>query len=178
MAAETAGEQTGTFVFTVDFESPEKYAAQVAAMDEDNELRDLTVSLTRSTSPITMLSTAVSSEIPLPNAHKSGRGSIIEVHITKVALGRFDGAIHEADAVATLLEKAGAVGVQVFSLSYAGAQSGCLGLAVEWPSAKAQAQSAAVWASDPFGAQMTVSMLNGTSATTLLSSALYRDIPL
>ena len=51
MAAETAGEQTGTFVFTVDFESPEKYAAQVAAMDEDNELRDLTVSLTRSTSP-------------------------------------------------------------------------------------------------------------------------------
>ena len=33
MAADTAGEQTGTFVFSVEFESPEKYAAQVAAMD-------------------------------------------------------------------------------------------------------------------------------------------------
>jgi len=85
-----------------------------------------------------VLSTALSNEILLPNAHKSGRGSIIEVHLTKVALGRFDGAIHEADGVATLLEKAGAVGAQAFSLAYVGAQSGCLGLAIEWPSAKAQ----------------------------------------
>jgi len=50
LAADTAGEQTGTFVFTVQFESIEKYAAQVEELDQDSELRDLQISLTRSTS--------------------------------------------------------------------------------------------------------------------------------
>jgi hypothetical protein len=178
LAADTAGEQSGTFVFTVQFESIEKYGSQVEELDQDNELRDLQISLTRSTSPIVSLGASISTEIPLPGTHKSGRGSIVEVHIVKPALGRFEGAIQEADTAATLLEKAGAVNVQAFTMAYAGIMSGSLGLAVEWPSVKAQALAGNIWVTDPAGSALMAAMVNGTSASTLLSSALYREIPL
>ena len=178
LAADTAGEQTGTLVFTVEFESLERYASDIEKIDQDGEVRDLQISLTRSTSPIVTLATSLSTEIPLPGKHKSGHGPIVEVHITKPATGRFEGAVEEAHNVATLLEKAGAVGVQAFSMAYAGAQSGSVGLAVEWPSVAVQAKSGAIWATDPVGTKLMSAMLNGTSASTLLSSALYRDIPL
>ena len=178
LAADTAGEQSGTFVFTVQFESIEKYGSQVEELDQDNELRDLQISLTRSTSPIVSLGASISTEIPLPGSHKTGRGSVLEVHFVKPALGRFEGAIQEADTAATLMEKAGAVNVQAFSMAYAGMQSGSLGLAIEWPSVKAQALAGNIWATDPVGSALMAAMINGTSASTLLSSALYREIPL
>ena len=178
LAADLAGEQTGTLVFSMEFESPERYAALIDEIDQDSEITQMRVSLTRSDSPVTILSTSLSSEIPLPTARTRGRGNIVEVHITKCAPGRLEAAIDEADTAASLLTKAGAVGVQAFQMSYAGMQSGSLGIAIEWPSVRAQAQSAAVWASDPAGVKLSTSMLNGTSATTIVSSALYRDIPL
>jgi hypothetical protein len=178
LAADTAGEQTGTLVFTVEFESLERYASEIERIDQDTEVRDLQVSLTRSTSPTVILATSLSTEIPLPGTHTSGHGPIVEVHITKPASGRFEGAVEEADTAATLLEKAGAVGVQGFSMAYAGTQSGSVGLAVDWPSIAVQAKSGAIWATDPVGTKLMSGMLNGTSASMLLSSALYRDIPL
>jgi hypothetical protein len=178
LAADTAGELSGTFVFAVQFESVDKYAAQVEELDNDTEVRDLQITLTRSSSPIVSLGASISIEIPLPGKHKTGRGSILEVHFVKPALGRFEGAIQEADTAATLMEKAGAVNVQAFSMTYAGSQSGSLGLAIEWPSVKAQALAANIWATDPAGVALQTAMINGTSASTLLSSGLYREIPL
>jgi hypothetical protein len=178
LAAQLAGEQTGTLVFTIEFESPEKYAQLVEELDGDKELQDLQVALTRSTSPVVMLATSVTTEIPLPGKHKTGRGSVVEVHITKPVPGRFEAAIQEADTVATLLEKAGAVNVQAFQMMYAGVQSGSIGMAIEWPSVSAQAKAATIWSTDPAAIELSTAVLNGTSATTLLSSALYRDIPL
>ena len=178
LAADLAGEQTGTLVFAIEFESVDRYAVLMEEIDNDKEITQLRVSLTRSDAPIVMLASMLSVEIPLPTERKRGRGSIVEVHLTKPAPGRLEAAIDEADTAATLLTKAGAVNVQAFQMSYAGLQSGTLGLAVDWPSVRAQAQSAAVWASDPAGMKISMSMLNGTSATTLISSALYRDIPL
>jgi hypothetical protein len=178
LAAELAGEQVGTLVFTIEFESPERYAVLLEEIDNDKELTDLRINLTRSSSPTTVLATSLSAEVPLPNAHKRGRGNVVEVHLVKPAPGRLEAALDEADVAATLLEKGGAVGVQAFQMSYAGMQSGVLGLAIEWPSVRAQAQSSALWASDPGGMKLSMAMLNGTSATTLISSAVYRDIPL
>jgi hypothetical protein len=178
LAAETAGEQSGTFVFVVQFESIDKYAAQVEELDKDTELRELQISLTRSSSPIISLGASISTEIPLPGKHKTGRGSLTEVHLVKPALGRLEGAIQEADTAATLMEKAGAVNAQAFTMAYAGMQSGTLGLAIEWPSVKAQALAGNIWATDPAGVALQAAMTNGTSSSTLLSSALYREVPL
>jgi hypothetical protein len=178
LAADTAGEQVGTFVFTAEFESVERYVALSDEITADTEITELQISLTRSTSPIVTLSTSLSTEIPLPGDHQHGRGSVVEVHIMKPNLGRFEDAIQDSATVATMLEKAGAVNVQAFSMAYAGAQSGSLGLAVEWPSVRAQAQSALIWTSDPVGRALMSAMLNGTGSSTIVSSALYRDIPL
>jgi hypothetical protein len=178
LAAELAGEQVGTMVFAIEFENPERYAVLMEEIDNDAEVTELRMGLTRANSPTMILATSLSSEIPLPSAHQHGRGSIVEVHLVKAAPGRLEAAMDEADIAATLLERAGAVGAQAFQMSYAGLQSGMLGLAVEWPSVRAQAQSAAIWATDPAGVKMSMAMLNGTSATTIVSSALYRDIPL
>ena len=178
LGAQLAGEQTGTLVFAIEFESPERYAQLVAEMDGDKELQDLQVSLTRSTSPVVTLTTSLTTEIPLPGKHKTGRGAVVEVHITKPVPGRFEAAIQEADTVASLLEKAGAVNIQAFQMMYAGMQSGSLGIAIEWPSVGAQAKAATIWSTDPRAIELSTAVLNGTSATTLLSSALYRDIPL
>jgi hypothetical protein len=178
LAADLAGEQTGTLVFAMEFENPDRYAMLMEEIDNDAEITQLRVSLTRSDSPVMLLASMLSVEIPLPTERKRGRGSIVEVHLTKPAPGRLEAAIDEADTAATLLTKAGAVNVQAFQMSYAGLQSGTLGLAIDWPSVRAQAQSSAVWASDPAGVKLSTSMLNGTSASTLISSAVYRDIPL
>ena len=178
LATQIGGEQAGTLVFVVQFESIEKYAAQVEELDADTEVQELQVNLTRSSSPIVTLATSISTEIPLPGKHPTGRGSVVEVHILKPALGRFEGAVQDFDTAATLMEKAGAVNVQVFSMMYAGIQSGTLGLAVEWPSVKAQALAGNIWTTDPVGSTLMASLLNGTSSSTLLSSALYREIPL
>jgi hypothetical protein len=178
LTADLAGEQTGTMVFLIEFESIDRYAALSEELDSDAELRQLQISLTRSTSPVVILSTSLSVEIPLPGTHKQGRGNLVEVHITRVNPGRFEAALEETSKAASLLEKAGAVNVQAFQMILAGMQSGSVGLAAEWPSVRAQAQSANIWATDPVGIELSTAMLNGTSAVSLISSALYRDIPL
>ena len=178
IAADAAGEQTGTFVFTAVFESVEKYAKQIEEIDADTEVRDLRISLTRSTAPIVTLSSAISNELPLPGNRKKGRGTVLEVHILKAAVGRFENALQDLGTVATLVEKAGAVNVQAFTMTAAGMLSGSIGISIEWPSVGAQAKSGLIWESDPQGAALMAGMLNGTSSSTLLSSAIYRDIPL
>ena len=178
LAADTAGEQTGMMVFTVDFESIDRYAALIEEVDADKEIQELRISLTRSTSPIVMLAASLSTEIPLAGTRKPGRGTVVEVHLMSVSPGRFEAAIGDLSKAAGLLEKAGAVNVQAFQLGFAGMQSGQIGLAAEWTSVKAQALSGNVWANDPVGLELAGAMMNGTSSTTLLSSALYRDIPL
>jgi hypothetical protein len=178
LGAQTAGEATGTFVFTIEFESVEKYAKQIEEIDADTEVRDLQVNMTRSSSPIVTLSTALSNELPLAGTRKKGRGSVIEVHMLKAATGRFDNALQDLGTVATLVEKVGAVNVQAFTLTAAGMLSGAIGISIEWPSVGAQAKSGLIWESDPQGAALMAGMLNGTSSSTLLSSAIYRDVPL
>ena len=178
LIADLAGEQTGLLVFTLQLDSIEKAASIVEELDKDSEFREFRTGLTSSASPIVPLGASMSTEIPLPGKLPQGRGPVIEVHITKPAPGRFDEAIKEAGKAGALMAKAGAVNILAFQMLYAGTQTGSIGLAVEWPSLKSQVLSGSVWATDPAGQALSAAMLNGKSATTLVSSALYREIPL
>ena len=178
LAAQLAGEQTGRLVFVVQLESVERAAVASEAMNDDPEMTEFMDSLGRSTSPIVLLSSSMSIEIPLPGNLPQGRGSVVEVHITKPAAGRFEESIEEAGKAGAVWAQAGAVGIQAFQMRYGGLQSGSAGLAVEWPSTKSQLLSASIWETDPVGQALATAMMNGSSAAQLISSALYRDIPL
>jgi len=178
LVAQLAGEQTGQLVFVAQLESVERAAVAIEAMNDDPELREFMDSLTRSMSPIVPVSSSMSIEIPLPGGLPQGRGNVVEVHITKPAPGRFEESIEEAGKAGALLARAGAVGMQAFQMSYAGLQTGLIGLAVEWSSTKSQILSASIWVADPVGQALGSAMMNGTSAAQVLTSALYQEIPL
>jgi hypothetical protein len=178
LIADLAGEQTGTGIFVIQLDSVELAADLVASLDGDSEFTEFRVNLGSSKSPIVPLSTSMSVEIPLPGDLPQGRGSVIEVHLTKPVPGRFEQSLAESAKAASLMGKAGAVNIQAFQMLYAGAQTGTLGMAVEWPDTRSQVLSSSIWATDPIGQELAAASMNGTLASTLLSSALYREIPL
>jgi hypothetical protein len=178
LIADLAGEQTGTGIFVIQVDSVESAADLVASLQGDSEFTEFRVNLASSKSPIVPLSASMSVEIPLPGDLPQGRGSVIEVHITKVVPGRFDQSLAESAKAGALMAKAGAVSIQAFQMLYAGIQTGSVGMAVEWSDTRSQVLSSSIWTTDPTGQELAAASLNGTLASTLLSSAVYRDIPL
>jgi len=178
LIADLAGEQTGTGIFVIQLDSVEIAADLVGSLDGDSEFTEFRVNLGSSKSPIVPLSTSMSVEVPLPGDLPQGRGSVIEVHITKPVAARFEQCLAESAKAGALMAKAGAVNIQAFQMLYAGTQTGSIGMAVEWPDTRSQVLSSSIWATDPIGQELAAASMNGSLASTLLSSALYREIPL
>jgi len=177
-SAGMAGEQTGSMLFTVQFDSIEQAAAAIDAMMADSEVTEFMNSMARSTSPTVLVSSSMATEIPLAGKLPQGKGSVLEVHVTKPTPGRFDTMIEEATKAGGLLAKAGAANILAFQIGYAGMQSGLTGMAIEWESSKAQLLGSSVFTTDPVGQELATTMMNGTGGSTLVTSGVYHEIPL
>ena len=80
-AAVTAGESSGTFIFTMQFDSNEDYGDFADKTAGDHELAALTERLDHEDSPVMIEANSLGAEIPLDRPVKAGRGSAIQAYL-------------------------------------------------------------------------------------------------
>lgn len=178
LVAGTAGEMTGTHVFTTEFENGEAWGEFTDALMADAELEALMDRATREDSPVDLLSMSLASEIPLGRSGPEGRGEVIEAYISRVVPGRFDGAIELAVAAFDFVEAHDGRNCRLMQLTSAGTLTDCLVATWELENAKVLGRLGDAYANDPDG-QRVFEMLTGANApVTPVSSGIYREIPL
>jgi hypothetical protein len=79
--AATAGEASGTFAFSLQFDSNEAYGAFADLAADDQDFRALIERLDREDSPVVVEAQSLAAEIPLDRAVKVGRGSVAQAYI-------------------------------------------------------------------------------------------------
>jgi hypothetical protein len=176
LVAGTAGEMTGTHVFTTEFENGEQWGEFSDSLLADAELEALMDRATGSDSPVEVLAMSVANEIPLGRSGPSDRGQVVEAYISRCVPGRFDGAIELANAAFDFVESRGGTNCRLMQLTSAGMLTDCLVASWELESAKAVGRLGDAYANDPDG-QRVFEMLTGANApVTPVSSGIYREI--
>ena len=115
-------------------------------------------------------------EMPLGRNPKAGRGSILEVHTSRISPGRAEDAVTEAAEVCAFVEKNGAVNARCVQLTYVGMASGLVALIWEPENMAAQAPLGAAWFTDE-GVALQMRSMSETPATTRVASALDNEVP-
>jgi hypothetical protein len=178
LVAGTAGEMTGTHVFTTEFENGEAWGELNDSLMADAELEALMDRATGSDSPVELLSMSVGNEIPLGRSGRTDRGGVVEAYVSRTVPGRFDGAIELANAAFDFVESRGGTNCRLIQHTSAGMLTDCLVASWEFENAKAIGRLGDAYANDPDG-QRIFEMLTGANApVTPVSSGIYREIPL
>src|SRR5436305_5728204 len=89
LAAQIAGEVTGTHVFTTEFADGEAWGEFSDSLTADAELEALLDRVERDDSPVVMESMSVGNEIPLGRGGSTDRGPVVEVYVSRALPGRF-----------------------------------------------------------------------------------------
>ena len=175
--AGAAGEEVNGTLFSQEYESPEALGAAFDALGDDAELQALLSRLSTPGSPTVLTSQSMGIEMPLGRTPKAGRGSILEVHTSRINPGRAEDVVTEAAEVCGFVEKNGAINARCIQLTYAGMASGMVALIWEHENMAAQARTGAAWFTDA-GVALQMRSMGATPATTRVSSALYNEVPL
>jgi hypothetical protein len=176
--AATAGEVSGTFVFTMQFDNNEAYGTFADMAAVDHELTALTERLDHEDSPTVLLSQSLGAEIPLDRPVKSGHGSVIQAFVSRPLPGRFDGALDLAIRAFDFVEANGAMNSHLYMLLSAGQMTDALVVSWELENMRALGRLGDAYMTDPAG-QALMQMLTGPDCPiTTISSGVYTDIPL
>jgi len=171
------GEDVNGTLFSQEYESPEALGAAIDAMADNAELQALLARLSAPGSPVVITSQSMGIDVPLGRTPKAGRGSILEVHTSRINPGRFEDAVAESAEVCAFVEKNGAVNARCIQLTYAGMASGMLALVWEHENMAAQARTGAAWFTDA-GVALQMRGIGASPSTTRVTSALYNEVPL
>jgi hypothetical protein len=178
LAAQTAGEATGSHVFTTEFANGEAWGAFSDSLFADAELEALMDRVDRDDSPAVMESMSLGNEIPLGRDGPSDRGALVEAYISRVVPGRFAGALELATAVFDFTEQHGATNCRLLQLTSAGSLTDCLVASWELDSMRALGALGDAYGAEPAG-QRIMEMLTGADGPiTPVSSGIYVEIPL
>jgi hypothetical protein len=175
--AGAAGEDVNGTLFSQEYESPEALGAAFDALGDDTELQALLSRLSAPGSPTVLTSQSMGMEMPLGRAPNAGRGSILDVHTSRINPGRAEDVITEAAEVCEFVEKNGAVNARCIQLTYAGMASGMVALIWEHENMATQARAGAAWFTDA-GVALQMRSMGEAPATTRVSSAPYTEVPL
>jgi hypothetical protein len=178
LAAQMAGEVTGTHVFTTTFENAEAWGVFTDSLYADAELDALMTRVESADSPVTMLSMSVGTEIPLGRDGASGEGEIVEAYISRVKPGGFEAACGLAVTVFDFVEGQGATNCQLMQLNSAGAMTECMVASWELPDMKTLGRLADTFGTDPEGQGIAATLFADDSPIVTVSSGIYRVIPL
>jgi hypothetical protein len=178
LAAQVAGEATGTHVFTTQFENGEAWGEFTDSLSADAELDALMGRVERADGPVVMESMSIGTEIPLGRDGPTERGAVIEAYISRALPGRFEGALQLGGAVFDFVERHGATSCRLLQLSSAGSLSECLVASWELENARAVGRLGDAFGTDPEG-QRIMEMLTGIEGPIVtVSSGIYVEIPL
>ena len=172
-----AGAEINSTLFSIEYESPEALGRAFDALGEDAELQAVMARVNASDSPTVLTAQAMGMELPLGRSPKAGRGSILEVHSSRINPGRMEDAISEAAEVCEFVEANGAVNARLLQLTYAGLGSGLTIFTWEVENMQAHARMASAWFTDA-GLALQAKSMTANPATVQVSSELWNEVPL
>lgn len=176
--ATTAGEASGTFVFTMQFDSNESYGAFADETAGDPELMALTDRLDHEDSPVLIEAHSLGVEIPLDRPLKAGRGSIIQAYLSRPLPGRFEDALDLASRAFDFVEANGAVNARLFTLLSAGSMTNALVASWELESMQALGRVGDAYVSDPAGQALMQAMVGSECPVATIANNIYAEIPI
>jgi hypothetical protein len=178
LAAQIAGEVTGTHVFTTEFADGEAWGEFNDSLAADAELEALMDRVDRDDSPVVMESMSVGNEIPLEREGSTDRGAVVEAYISRALPGRFTGALELAVAVFDFVETHGASNCRLLQLNSAGMLTECLVASWELATMKDVGRLGDMLGTDPDGQRIMETLTGANGPITTVSSGIYRVIPL
>ena len=175
--AGAAGEDVNTTAFSIEYGSSEELGRAFDELGSDMELQAFTTRVNAPDSPSELRSQMMMMEVPIRQTSRPGRGSILEIHTTRVTPGRLEEALGESVEVCDFVESAGALNARLIMATYAGLASGLYSLVWEHENMRAQVRVAEAWSS-PKGLEIQARSLSASPSSTRVSSALYNEVPL
>jgi hypothetical protein len=178
LAAQVAGEATGTNVFTSEFDSGEKWGEFMDSLNADAELEALMDRATREDSPVVLESMSIGTVIDLGRQGSTARGALVEAYISRVNPGRFPAALELASTVFDFVERNGGTNCRLIQLSSAGSLTDCLVASWECDSMKSLGRLGDAYMSDPEGQRILETLTAGDGPVVPVTSGIYTEIPL
>jgi hypothetical protein len=178
LAATAAGEQIGVHVFSHEYASFEAYGTGADELARDAEVEALVDRVSRTDSPVTPISQQLCMEIPLDRRGRPGRGSIVEVYLSRTLPGRFDANLDLAQRFFDFIEEQGAVNARLIRLVHAGAQSELTVACWEFENLRAYGAAADAMYRSEDGQAFMREVSQEDPPSVVVSSALYTEIPL
>jgi hypothetical protein len=178
LIATVAGEATGLTVFSTEHANLDEYGEYAESAAADSELQSLVTRSRGADSPVSNEQVSLASELPLGRTPRAGRGSVVEIHVTRPTPGRMEEVVALATRVCDFVEANGASNARTFQLGYAGSGTGMLMSSWEYETVRAWTGAADAWNSDPEGQEIAASSLVADPSSTLVFSGVYSEIPI
>jgi hypothetical protein len=176
--ATTAGEMSGTFIFTMQFDNNEAYGefADKAAMDL--ELSSLMERLDHEDSPTVLMSQSIGAEIPLDRPMRAGHGSVMQSYVSRTLPGRFDAMLDLAGHAFDFVESQGGMNCRLITLISAGMMTDAMVVTWELENMRAAGRLGDAYMTDPKGQELFHMLTSKDCPITTISSALWTEVPL
>lgn len=176
--AATAGPTTGLLVLTCEFDSLAAYGTYLDETSMDAEAQSYGHRIREAEAPFIYESTAVMTEIDLdrPSA-RTDHGRVLDARFVRPLAGRWDDVLALARETFDWCDEHGAVGCRLFELNHAGEHSGWLCAVIEYTSMAEFGTAGDAWMVDAAAQRLTATM-RATSPFELVSSGLFKELPL
>jgi hypothetical protein len=171
-----AGEDTGTLAFTSEFRTGEQLGATIDDLLADDEYTSWLGRASAESAPSILLSRSIASEIPLGRSGPTDRGGVVEVYLSRMIPGRFDGVLELTGVAFDFLEANGATNCRLVQLQNAGTLNEALCATWEFENLRAYGRAGDAYMGDPKGQALLEMMTSATTPISMISSAVYRDL--
>jgi hypothetical protein len=176
--AVASGEPAGTFTFSTEYESAEKWGEVGDAVNADAEFQAFVARVSAVDAPSEILQFNTATEIPLRQNNPT-LGTVIEVHVTRPIPGRYEANLADAAAVCEMVEARGATNARLFQLGFAGMGSAMQMVSWEFENMKTCGRLGDMWGSDPELADYAMRVRFGADAAAApVFDGLYQVVPI
>lgn len=174
-----AGEATGSdLTLTMEVADLDAYGAFSDAMRNDTDVQSIQLRVMDVNSPVTIVNQSLITEIPTGRTPAPGRGSVVEVYVSKPMPGKYEKAVEEGLTACEVVEKAGAMNARIGVISFSGMGQGLTIASWEWADAKAFTKGFGIWETDKKAKALSDSTLGASPNSMLFWSGLFQVIPL
>ncbi|HAM01254.1 MAG TPA: hypothetical protein DCQ30_03355 [Acidimicrobiaceae bacterium] len=176
--ATVAGEASGLCVFSTEHDDVDAYGRFAEATAADPELQTLVTRAQAADAPSVVEQTSLAFEVPLDRTPKPGRGSLIEIHVSRSTPGQLEETIAISRRLCDFVEGHGAKNARLFQIAYGGMGSGLYMASWEFDDVGGWVRLSKTWQTEPEGLAIAASSTGPTPHSTLVFSGLYTEIPL
>jgi hypothetical protein len=176
-SGQPAGEASGSFVFTAEYENLEAWGECTDSLAADAEVTALLDRLYGADSPVVVESMSLGTEIPLGRQTRAGEGAVVEAYVSRAVPGRFDACLELASTVFDFVESKGGTNCRLMQLTAAGLLTECLVVSWEFASMAALGRMGDSFGTEAEGQRIMEMLTGASSPVTTVASGIYTQIP-